>query len=84
MAKSGKKRAITFRKFSLPLQNRFFQVVNFGKISNQITDLQMTKIKKYTFDAEDSVADMVNDCQPPMFIMLSYVKKEDVKLREIH
>ena len=44
----------------------------------------MTKIKKYTFDAEDSVADMVNDCQPPMFIMLSYVKKEDVKLREIH
>lgn len=25
----------------------------------------MTKIKKYTFDAEDSVADMVNDCQPP-------------------
>lgn len=44
----------------------------------------MTKIKKYTFDAEDSVADMVNDYQPPMFIMLSYVKKEDVKLREIH
>lgn len=25
----------------------------------------MTKIKKYTFDAEESVADMVNDCQPP-------------------
>lgn len=45
----------------------------------------MTKIKKYTFDAEDSVADMVNDCHPPpMFIMLSYVNKEDVKLREIH
>ena len=45
----------------------------------------MTKIKKYTFDAEESVADMVNDCQtPPMFIMLSYVNKEDVKLREIH
>ena len=44
----------------------------------------MTKIKKYTFDAEDSVADMVNDFQLPMFIMLSYVKKEDVKLREIH
>lgn len=45
----------------------------------------MTKIKKYTFDAEESVADMVNDCQPPpMFIMLSYVNKENVKLREIH
>ena len=44
----------------------------------------MTKIKKYTFDAEDSVADMVNDCQPPMSIMLIYVNKEDVKLREIH
>ena len=44
----------------------------------------MTKIKKYTFDAEESVADMVNDCQPLMFIMLSYVNKEDVKLREIH
>ena len=25
----------------------------------------MTKIKKYTFDAEESVADMVNDCHPP-------------------
>ena len=49
------------------MQNRFFQVVNFGKISNQITDLQMTKIKKYTFDAEESVADMVNDCHIPMF-----------------
>ena len=24
-----------------------------------------TVIKKYTFDAEESVADMVNDCQPP-------------------
>lgn len=44
----------------------------------------MTKIKKYTFDAEESVADMVNDCHIPMFIMLSYVNKEDVKLREIH
>ena len=27
----------------------------------------MTKIKKYTFDAEESVADMVNDCHIPMF-----------------
>ena len=70
MAKSGKKEQLHF--------------VNFGKISNQITDLQMTKIKKYTFDAEESVADMVNDCHIPMFIMLSYVNKEDVKLREIH
>lgn len=65
MAKSGKKEQLHFVNFHYLCRIGFFQVVNFGKISNQITDLQMTKIKKYTFDAEESVADMVNDCQPP-------------------